>query len=82
MLVYVSEMLIIYYLALPGALSNCVSLKFVLQKKHERVKQEYGFTLFWSFSSLFNIKVVCSPFCQFIHIVVLRERLGGAELAA
>lgn len=48
----------------------------------EELNRNTGFLLFWSFLSLFNIKVACSPFCQFIHIVVLREKLGGAELAA
>lgn len=48
----------------------------------EELNRNTIFMLFWSFSSLFNIKVVCSPFCQFTHIVVFRERLGGAELAA
>lgn len=41
----------------------------------EELNRDTIFTLFWRFSSLFNIKVVCSPFCQFIHIVVLKEGL-------
>lgn len=38
--------------------------------------------IFGSVPSLFHIKVFCRPFCQFLHIVVLKEGLGGAELAA